>query len=299
MKGICKLTLKECELQSSHIYPKFVIEWMKSTGSKYLRSYETPNRRQQDGYKKYLLSREAEQLFSIREKWFSENIFHKYLENRYSQLEYDENLFYFAISFLWRILILELEQPNIEDFKFIKEMKETEEEWRNFLLSGIYPQDYDRIHLILSDNVASHTLPSQNVEYFFTRSLDGTTVYNEEYNKCSIFAKFSKFIFWGFIKNSDESGLIGTRINPIKGIMRAPQQFDNIDVTSFFLHRIQLYDRMELASEAQQEKILEEILNNQEHYQNSELLDTMSFDYEMEKKNKVNTAPELYESFED
>ena len=289
MKGICKLTLKECELQNSHIYPKFVIEWMKSTGSRYLRNYTMSNKRQQDGYKKYLLSYEAEQLFSIREKWFSENIFHKYLEDRFCEIKYDENLFYFAISFLWRILILELEQPNMENFKFIKEMRDMEEEWRNFLLHGIYPRIYDRIHLILSDNVVNHTLPSGNVDYFFTRSLDGTTSYNEEYNKCSIFGKFSKFIFWGFIKSPDESGLIGTKISPIGGVMKFPQQFNNFDVTNFFLNRIREYDNMDLASENQQEKIIEEIMNNKEHYQNSELFNSINFDNEMKERNKNNS----------
>lgn len=286
MKGICKLTLKECELQNSHIYPKFVIEWMKSTGSRYLRSCIAPNIRQQDGYKKYLLSYEAEQLFSVREKWFSENVFHKYLRDGSCEIKYDENLFYFALSFLWRILILELEQPNMANFKFIREMRDTEEEWRNFLLCGIYPRNYDRIHLILSDNVENHDLPSENVEYFLTRSLDGTIAYNENYNKCSVFGKFSRFIFWGFIKSSDESGFIGTKINPIGGIMKTPQQFNNIDVTSFFNRRIEEYDKMNLPSENQQEKIMEEILNNKEHYQNSELLETLKFDYEMKKKNK-------------
>ncbi len=288
MQGVCRLTLKQCELQNSHIYPKFVVDWMKSTGSKYLRNYTTPNRRQQDGLKKYLLSYEAEQLFSIHEKWFCENVFHKYLENQTLEIEYNESLFYFAISFLWRILVLELEHPNIQTFKFVNEMREAEKEWRDFLLNGIYPLNYDRIHLILSDNIKNHTLPSGNVEYFFTRSMDGTTAFNEEYNKCSIFAKFSKFIFLGFIKSPDESGLVGTRINPIKGIMKAPQKFDNIDVTSFFLHRIQILDKMELASENQQEKILDEIRNNREFYQNSELFNTMNFDNEMYKKNKNN-----------
>ena len=71
MKGICRLTKKETEIKNSHIYPKFVIEWMKATGSKYQRGYLTPNKRDQDGLKKYLLSEEAEQIFSKREKWFA------------------------------------------------------------------------------------------------------------------------------------------------------------------------------------------------------------------------------------
>lgn len=52
MKGVCKLIQPECELQNSHVYPTFVIEWMKSTGSKHWRGYTQPNRRLQDGYKK-------------------------------------------------------------------------------------------------------------------------------------------------------------------------------------------------------------------------------------------------------
>lgn len=227
MKGICALTKKETELRDSHIYPKFVIQWMKSTGSKYLRRYISPNKREQDGYKAYLLSEEAEQMFSKREKWFAENMFHKYLSDVFAKLEYNEKLFYFSISFLWRILVLELKQPKIEEFKFFDLMVEAEKQWRDFLLIGYYPKNFDRIHLILSDSPINHTLPSHNVDFFFTRSLDGTTVFNEKYNKCSIFAKFSKFIFWAFL-NEDESGMIGTKINPIQGVMQVPQKFDNI-----------------------------------------------------------------------
>ena len=80
MTGICALTRKELPLRQSHIYPKFVIEWMKDTGSTYFRSHLMPNKRIQDGYKLHFLSDEAEQLFSHREKWFAENIFHPYLK---------------------------------------------------------------------------------------------------------------------------------------------------------------------------------------------------------------------------
>lgn len=288
MRGKCRLTLNECELQNSHIYPKFVIEWMKSTGSKFQRNYISPNWRLQDGYKRPLLSEKAELLFSKGEKWFSENVFHNYLKNRNYEIEYNENLFYFAISFLWRILILEIESLDIKNFKFTDDLYEAEKEWRDFLLNGIYPRNYDRIHLILTDDVANHTLPSENVDYFFTRSLDGTITYNEEYNKCSVFAKFAKFIFWGFVKSPDESGLIGTKIDPIKGKMKTPQQCSNIDITSFLIHRIRLYDEMPLASEKQQEIIMKEILSNKEHYKNSELFDSMIFDSEMKKKNENN-----------
>lgn len=64
MKGICELYRIETELRESHIYPKFVIDYTKKTGSKYLRKFDNPNKRQQDGIKLHLLSEKAEQEFS-------------------------------------------------------------------------------------------------------------------------------------------------------------------------------------------------------------------------------------------
>ncbi|REA57549.1 hypothetical protein DSL64_23785 [Dyadobacter luteus] len=49
MKGICKLYEVEAELMESHIIPKFVIEHMKKTGSRFLRAFANPNKRMQDG----------------------------------------------------------------------------------------------------------------------------------------------------------------------------------------------------------------------------------------------------------
>lgn len=286
MKGICKLTRKDTELRNSHIYPKFVIEWMKSTGSKYQRGLTTPNKREQDGYKKYLLSEEAEQLFSKRENWFAKNIFKKYLADRFVQMSYDENLYYFAISFLWRILVLELDDPSIKDFNYHQTLLDTEKQWREFLLNGIYPVDYDNIHLILSDDIRTHTLPSHNVDYYFTRLMDGTTVFNDKC--CSLYGKFSKFIFWSFLIGDDDK-MINTRINPIKGVIGFPQKFENHLVISFFPNRIKIIDEMMIASENQQNLIQDEILNNLDHYSESELFQSREFDQEMNEKNKKNS----------
>lgn len=291
MRGVCRLTKKETELRNSHIYPKFVVEWMKATGSKYQRGYTTPNIREQDGYKKYLLSEEAEQLFSIREKWFAENIFRKYLANTLLQMNYNENLYYFAISMLWRILVLELEQPEIESFTFYNDMKNAEKQWRDFLLNGIYPQDYNNAHLILTDKVVDHTLPSHNVNYYMTRILDGTTVFSLEKTSCSMYVKFSRFIFWSFITDGDgdEGNMLNTKINPIGGIIGMPQRPESFQFMTFIPHRIKLLDEMELASEKQQDKIINEIRQNKDHYINSELTESMNFDHRMKEKNKKNS----------
>ena len=285
MKGICKLTHRETELRNSHIYPKFVIDWMRETGSKYLRRYAIPNQRNQDGYKKYLLSEKAEQLFSKKEKWFAENIFRLYLNNPFSELKYDGNLFYFSILLLWRILILELEQPNINQFKFKNILEEAEQQWRLFLLNGIYPKNFNRVHLILTEKLTNHNINSRNVDNYFTRVLDGTTVFNDKINFCAIYAKFSRFIFFGLLLNGDESKLIGTKIDPIKGVIKVPQQLNEPSINGFFLNRIKQLDEMPFPTENQQEKILKEIEKDKESFLYSDVFRSLDSDMKMKNQN--------------
>ena len=65
--GICALTGEKCELQESHIYPKFVYKHLKQTGGNSFRAVGNPNKAFQDGFKKPLLGRWAELEFSKRE----------------------------------------------------------------------------------------------------------------------------------------------------------------------------------------------------------------------------------------
>lgn len=120
MKGICALYDEETELLKSHIYPNFVIRYTKNTGSSYLRNFTEPEKRQQDGPKIPLLGFRAEQEFSQREKWFSETIFKPYLKGKYS-LKYNENLYFFTISFLWRIIHLNLRSSDLSKKWYFKE----------------------------------------------------------------------------------------------------------------------------------------------------------------------------------
>lgn len=285
MQGKCHLTHEFCDLRQSHIYPKFVVNWMKKTGSKYQRSYLLPNKRLQDGYKMCLLSENAEQLFSHREKWFAEHVFNPYLQDSSITCSYDENLFYFAVSVLWRILILELKAADINDFKYKAIMIETEEQWRNFLYRGIYPKDFDRIHLMLFDRIVSHTLPLEGVEYYFTRTMDGTTVYNEKTNKCAIYVKFARFAFWGFLSGVDDSHFQGTKINPIQGQMKMKGQKMDDFIYGFYTNRIALINSAPEPSEKQQEIIEQEIFDNFDHYKKAELFDIIEADTSFYKKN--------------
>lgn len=286
MKGICRLTHKVTDLRHSHIYPKFVIKWMKDTGSTYLRNLANPNKRFQDGYKKYLLSQEAEQLFGDKEKWFAQNIFHPYLNDPSTKLKYDENLFYFSISMLWRILILELDNPTITKFRYYVLLKEAEEQWRAFLLNNAYPKNYDKIFLILTDRIKNHDLQSDNVDFFFTRSADGTIVHNDSTYFCSVYVKFSRFIFFGLIQNGDESALKDVKVNPVGGYIGTPTRFDEPNIGSFFARRIEQLDERNFPSKKQQETIADHIKNNKDRILHSDLHNSMKTDNKLLRKNK-------------
>lgn len=96
--AICKLCGKEATLQSSHIIPKFVFKWMKSTGSQYFREGIRPNARAQDGQKVELLCFSCEQLIGASEKWFAEHIFYDFLTDKKEVFVYQEHLPKFMAS---------------------------------------------------------------------------------------------------------------------------------------------------------------------------------------------------------
>ncbi len=270
MTGNCQLYDKTTELRESHIYPKFVVDYFKATGSNYLRRYTEPNRRLQDGIKKYLLSHDAEQKFSLREKWFAENMFKPYQENKLACFEYNENLYYFSVSFLWRMLLLNLGYSGISDRPFYETICAAKEDWKTFLRDYKYPK-FDRIYLFLTDIVKSHNMGINGVDYYMTRTLDGTIISNHDNSFIAVYGKFLKFTFWGVLRGAnDESKISDLRIHSTKGIIKTPQNFGEEVMTSFFYNRIKEFEKMELAPEKQQEVILNEIKKDREGFLNSE-----------------------------
>ena len=283
MKGICKLYQIETDLQESHIFPKFVINYTKKTGSKYLRSYVEPDKRMQDGIKKYLLGRDAEQDFSKREKWFAENIFRPYLSG-VNILRYDNNLYYFAVSFLWRILISELDKEDLSSKWYYDLIIQAEKEWRKYLLSDDIPQNFNKICILLTDNVKENPTELKGVDFYFTRIMDGTIVDNKPQTCLLIYGKFNKFVFWAVLKNyGDENTLGDVLINPKEGILYIPQNLSYFPICSFFGNRIKDLEKMQYPSAEQQNKIEKEILNDKDFW-DKELGKSLLNDFKLDDK---------------
>jgi hypothetical protein len=134
VEGSCRLCGLSKPLQNSHIIPKFVFDWMKETGPRFLRRPEQPNVRYQDGQKETLLCWDCEQLFGLDEHRFAERVFRPFLANPNQEITYDEFLIRFSVSLSWRILVSEALSDRVHD-GFENRLSEAELEWRNFLLN--------------------------------------------------------------------------------------------------------------------------------------------------------------------
>lgn len=272
MKGICALYDRETDLMESHIYPSFVIKHTKRTGSKYLRRIVEPNKREQDGIKLHLLSFEAEQEFSLREKWFAEKIFVPYLGGQFT-LNYDENLYYFAISFLWRILVTEFRtDDNLKNKWYFQQLKDVELEWKLFLKTGKLPEQYHNANLFFTDRVVSNTTDLKGVDFYFTRVMDGTIVDNPDHTFIIMYGKFNRFVFWSVIKSPPyEDELYDVEIHPKKGTFEIPQGLDYSPIVSFMSNRIREIGKFPLPDQAQQDKIEKEIMRDPQKFWDSDI----------------------------
>lgn len=272
MKGTCELYKHETKLMESHIYPKFVIKQMKKSGSSYFRNLTNPNRRRQDGFKLHLLSSKAEQDFSIREKWFAENIFVPYLSNK-KELTYNQNLYYFALSFLWRILVVNLKKtPNIKEKWYYNKLVSAENDWRDYLVNGDIPMNANKVYLFFTDRVKENRTQLKGVDMYFTRTMDSTIIFNESHTLLLVYGKFSRFVFWSVLKKyGAEEQLDELEINPNGGVFNIPQQLDYFPITSFWRNRIREINGLPSPNDKQQDLILKEILKNPEEFWNSDV----------------------------
>lgn len=235
MKGTCRLCEQESELRESHLIPAFAIRWIKETGSGYLRQATEPNRRKQDGPKYWWLCEPCEQKFSSREDYFSKTIFHPYIENEFASFTYDERLFYFAISILWRSLINNLDLPDIASHRFYTLMKDAERKWRSYLIGDSADPGYSSIQLFFGGISSSPTIPTKHFNMYLSRAIDSTV--GSSSTECFMYAKFARFLFFGYLTECDQSKWIETQIQQSGGILASPQSIDDGQIGDFIVSR--------------------------------------------------------------
>ena len=283
IKGTCALTLEECDLKESHIYPKFIFDYLLQKGGKRFRCLGNPTKVLQDGVKRHLLGGNAEQEFSKREKWFAEKLFIPFCNGQMnnSKLIYHDELYYFCVSLLWRVLYWV--KDSIRGERLISKCNQAFEEWRIFLNGGNLPPNVNRISLmpitpLLFDSMPQKTFTKQQwneIKWYIHRDIDSALFDLVPYNS-AFFCKIPFFFFWAEIERTETNLNYGLRILPNGGnidfkhyhIGRGP-------ILSYILIRIimesgKIDDVSKMLSEEQHRKIIQHTLQNI-HFPNSEL----------------------------
>lgn len=282
MNGKCALYRSREELRKSHIIPKFAFDYLKKTGGKYMRKYGSPNKRVQDGPKRYLLGERAESDFSRRERWFANNIFFPYMKDRQQSFEYDENMPYFLVSVLWRVLLDQLEHASIKNEKRLDFLTEVAEDWRQYLLNGIIPSKFDEINIFLTDRIQHHNGDRVNADLYLSRVIDATIVTNSDCSHVAVYFKFLRFIVWSVVKGPVSDGEnIKIRFEP--GKLITPQKLQDNFMGGFLHHRIQEIDKMPSANPKQEKLIIEEMIKNEESFWESDAGQSMLNDVRLRK----------------
>ena len=283
---ICKLCLASKPLRQSHIFPKFVFSWMKETGSPYLRTTGNPNRREQDGRTVPLLCNECEQLFSVREKWFSENVFRTYIDAGATRFSYDGSLYYFLVSLLWRVLHSDLHDLTSSHW-YLSLVQQAEQEWRAYLLDGKVPPNFADIHLFLTDLSDDGPQPVVNFNRYLTRAVDGTIASSA--TRCFVYAKFSRFIVLGPLTAFNPAHFVNTGIDHNGGTLVLPQEIQDGCLGEFMLDRARTQHEMTVIgmSERQKGVIKADIEKRIEELAETDLVSSILADFSAEVDPKI------------
>jgi SEC-C motif-containing protein len=278
----CLLCGHEATLQNSHIFPKFAVDWLKETGTGYLRTATVVNRRAQDGSKERMLCAVCEQRFSVAENYFAARIFRPVLEGA-TRLVYDYRMMYFLVSLLWRVAQVNLPKTRAKQNRFLDTIENAVREWGQFLLGGNLGQ-FAHVHLFVFD-IAENPPPSiKGFNVYCARALDGTFFNNEQ--DLYVYAKFSRFLCIAILTPYDEAKWINTKVATTSSVLQIPQEIRDTFVGGFIADRADTVADLisSQMSSRQSEVIRQHFFKNADRMANSDLARAAFADYESQQE---------------
>lgn len=204
MQGICRLCCRDRDLRESHIIPKFVFAWLKETSATpFMRESRSPNRRVQDGLKRYWLCSDCEQQIGDYEREFSLKIFHPLAANGLHRIAYGDWLLKFCASVSWRVLLLASENGDITRIAHANEALKT---WREFLRGERpHPATFEQ-HCIPFGTVdaADRSRLPANINRYVLRAIEIDVAHADDFS--FTYAKMGPVAVFGFteLKNLKE-----------------------------------------------------------------------------------------------
>lgn len=222
----CALCRQSDDFRQSHIVPRFVYDWLKSSSATgYFRTNTTPNRREQDGQKLRLLCGECEQRLAAWEKLTAEQAFLPLHEANATVMGYGQWFGAFCTSLTWRILFAQRLWGGLDGYPeaLLDSIHGALECWRAYLLGergDVGPFEH---HVIPLEPIASSMVPGTpaNMNRYFMRSVDTDIPFRGD--RGFVYAKLCRLLIVGFIR--PEGTWAGTRIDYRNGEL-SPRQYE-------------------------------------------------------------------------
>ncbi|MHC1747343.1 MAG: hypothetical protein AB9856_03015 [Cellulosilyticaceae bacterium] len=300
-----------CNLMLSHIIPKFVNRKMlKDSPSGYLRNVYDPNKREQDGIKEYLLCEDCEKLFNNWETIFANKVFHKFRNEAFQEITYEEWLNKFIVSVNWRILNLKIKeysgileyQKQIEEMEddiyfemrqaisySVKIFRDKEIILREYLLEKRKNTEIIENNIFFCDEFIGGTDIEDFKEFlpntFFRNTIFGSTYVTKD--GAYVFSNLYGIIIVTILKKAVDDKWVNTQVHNIGKI----EKTDNHEINSCLVNEfIRIMKNTEMykknISKHQQEQIFNNMLGKANRYIQSNLFKDITKDKEIVKKLK-------------
>ena len=280
----CKLCRRENDLRNSHIIPAFAFRWLRrSAAGGHFRLGTIPNRRAQDGLKRYWLCQECENRLNVVETKFANQIFHPYLADSAGTYRYGQWLLRFCTSLSWRVLLFHRDEIGIQDWEpeALAAVNNAETRWRQFLLGRrLSPGPYQQ-HILPMDTIASATGDlAPNINRYLMRAIDmdicrgGDTIFT--------FTKIGRFMVFGFVRKTNFREWRGTRAPLFFGSIRPRDYSLPYSLIDYINGKaLRMAEIMESVSEKQKQKIDDALSKNAERYVRSDAFSAFVADINM------------------
>lgn len=282
--GSCRLCQQQAELKNSHVIPAFVFRWLRETsGNGHIRRMDEPNRRVQDGLKRYWLCTSCEALLNTSETSFATNLFHPYQTQSGAIFRYTDWLMRFCVSVSWRVLTYFLVETPITDIDetFHDYANEASSVWREFLLDQRrHPSQFQQ-HILPLDRIDSATFPlAPNINRYLTRAIDIDLCRSD--SRSFIYSKIGRFVILGFINEPNPNQWKGTKVNVSGGIIE-PKKYILPRAFGEFLNSKaeRMASRLASISDNQNRKIEAAFRDNLDRFLGSDAFASMQADIEL------------------
>lgn len=200
--------------------PAFVFRWMKeSSATGFLRFGREPNRRVQDGEKRYWLCRDCETLLCQWETPFATQVFHPLIADGGQRIWYGDWMLKYCVSVSWRVLSMYVEDGQLDHFGDRQRLSVALalKKWSAFLLGDEpHPGAYEQ-HFLPLDSVESFSggdMPA-NINRYLLRAVDLALATGD--GGAIVYSKFAKFILVGFIDVPYPKHWVGTKVHVREG----------------------------------------------------------------------------------